>query len=277
MNIVEAYVEQFKYLNVIFTSVDYELLKEIIYNLALDFKAQFVDAYAIMTNIEDIDNERFKELVSGKNPIKFIICPVFPSNFTKIRSSFHVNLSLNEILISEKKINKELINMENKYKNDSIINKYFNVSKYKDNTKKLEDDIFNIILSRINKKLDNGNYEEKSKVDEYEEFKTEKHVSKPYDHYKKEEYLETKDNKFDEQMLEDLSDDSYTSMEDNIIETEDVNMDEYVDPVKDFSDMDSFDVYPQNGGLNKHEIRGIRIIKKEYGISGKRILRKNGK
>ena len=60
MNIVEAYVEQFKYLNVIFTSVDYELLKEIIYNLALDFKAQFVDAYAIMTNIEDIDNERFK-------------------------------------------------------------------------------------------------------------------------------------------------------------------------------------------------------------------------
>jgi hypothetical protein len=158
MNIVEAYVEEFGFFNVIFTCVDYDLLKEIIYNLALDFNAQFVDAYSIIRNIEDIDKERLNELTSGRNPIKFIICPVLPNKFTKIRSSYHINLSLNESLISTKKINKELVDMENNYKIDSIINKYINVSKYKDNIKKLEDDIFTVIIDRIKKKLDGGNY-----------------------------------------------------------------------------------------------------------------------
>ena len=55
MNIVEAYIQQLGFFYVIFTSVDHELLKEVVFNLSEDFNAQFVDAYPIMINVEDID------------------------------------------------------------------------------------------------------------------------------------------------------------------------------------------------------------------------------
>ena len=95
MNIVEAYVKEYDFFYVMFTSVDYNLLKDIIYNLAQDFNAQFIDAYAIMENVEDIDKERLKELTSGRNPVKFIIAPVFPSRYTKLKVSRHINIALN--------------------------------------------------------------------------------------------------------------------------------------------------------------------------------------
>ena len=43
MNILEAYVEQSGYFNVIFSSVDYELLKKVVLNLCKDFNAEFID------------------------------------------------------------------------------------------------------------------------------------------------------------------------------------------------------------------------------------------
>lgn len=283
MNIVEAYIEQFEFFYVMFTSVDHKLLKEVVYNLSDDFNAQFIDAYPIMTNVEDIDHQRLHELLSGKNPVKFIIAPVFPSRFTKVKSSFHINLSLNETLISTRNIDRSLMDLENKYKTDSIIQKYFNVAKYKDDNKKLEDDIFNILIKRINKKLDNGNYEEKLKNEDFKEFKTEKIVSKKYDHDKKEEYLEEKNKKVDEKIFEDMDDSepSESIEEDKYVKTEDVNSDdekdEYGDnilfPTKDFSDLDSYDRHYQyyHGGY----ISGTREINREYGISGKRVIKKN--
>ena len=283
MNIVEAYIEQFEFFYVMFTSVDHKLLKEVVYNLSDDFNAQFIDAYPIMTNVEDIDHQRLHELLSGKNPVKFIIAPVFPSRFTKVKSSFHINLSLNETLISTRNIDRSLIDLENKYKTNSIIQKYFNVAKYKDDNKKLEDDIFNILIKRINKKLDNGNYEEKLKNEDFKEFKTEKIVSKKYDHDKKEEYLEEKNKKVDEKIFEDMDDSepSESIEEDKYVKTEDVNSDdekdEYGDnilfPTKDFSDLDSYDRHYQyyHGGY----ISGTREINREYGISGKRVIKKN--
>lgn len=301
MNIVEAYVKEYEYFYVMFTSVDHKLLKDVIYNLAQEFNAQFVDAYAIMENVEDIDKERLKELISGRNPVKFIIAPVFPSRYTKLRVSFHINLSLNDTLISSKNIKKSLVDLERKYKNDeySVIHKYLNIAKYKDNIQKLEDDIFENIITRINKKLDDGGYQDKIKAQPVEnsnkEFKKEKIISKRYDHDKKEEYLENKNEKIDEEIFNNIEDSETddSPRENNYIETEDVNMDDELDedgdnifiPTKDFSDLDILDVYPQAGGLNgvgivnnkNGIINGIRMIKNEYGISGKRILKKKMK
>jgi len=284
MNIVEAYVEQFGFFYVMFTSIDHKLLKEVVYNLSNDFNAQFIDAFSIMENVEDIDKERLSELLSGRNPVKFIIAPIFPSRFTKVRISFHINLSLNDTLISTRNIKRDLVNLENTYKNDSLIHKYFNVSKYTNDNKKLDDDIFNILIKRINKKLDDGDYEDKLKQDDFKEFKTEKIVSKRYDHNKKEEYLEEKNKKVDEKIFEDMDDSvpSESIDEDKYVKTEDVNSDdekdEYGDnillPTKDFSDLDVFDrhyQYYEGGGY----ISGTREIKHEYGISGKRLIKKN--
>ena len=72
MNILEAYVEQFGFFFAVFTSVDYHLLKEIVFNLSNDFNAEFVDTYSILENIEDVDHERLKELMKqmGKYEVR---------------------------------------------------------------------------------------------------------------------------------------------------------------------------------------------------------------
>ena len=181
MNILEAYISQMDYFNVVFTSIDYELLKKIVFNLAKDFDAEFIDIYSIMTNIKDLDTDRLKEMTSSLAKVKFLIAPIFPSikktneTFTsnidnkspvftsifKFKVSYHINLSLNKFLIEKNKIRNELVNLEAKYKEDWMMAKYINVAKYKDNTNLLEDDIFNLIIGKIQKKLDNGKYEEK--------------------------------------------------------------------------------------------------------------------
>ena len=51
MNILDAYVKEYGYFNVVFTSVDYELLRKVIGNLAKDFKAEILNIYSIMVNI----------------------------------------------------------------------------------------------------------------------------------------------------------------------------------------------------------------------------------
>ena len=301
MNILEAYVDQSGYFNVIFSSVDYELLKEIILNLSQDFNAEFIDLFPIMTNMEDIDNDRVKELLSFRNPVKFIIVPVFPLKYIKVGVSYHINISLNYKLINERNINKDYVNLEAKYKEQSMINKYINLTKYVDDKKKLEDDIFNIIIYRIKKKLDDGKYEDrlkKEKMSEKEEenseekmiekeekdkkeeklneFKTEKLVSKSYDHDAKEEYLDKANEPVDNKILEDMDDtsDPLNNMSDNVT-LEDVNMDDEMDPVNDYSSMDAFEVYnhDQEGGIRTNIIEGTRVLKRVYGVVGYRILR----
>ena len=105
----------------------------------------------------------------------------------KLKVSFHINISLNYKLINERDIKKEYLDLEDKYKEQAMVNKYINLSKYLDDTNKLENEIFNVLISRITKKLDNGKYEKRLKKSSSEstnntfssdDFTTDKLVSK---------------------------------------------------------------------------------------------------
>jgi hypothetical protein len=286
MNILEAYVEQLGYFNVIFSSVDYELLKKVVLNISKDFNAEFIDLFPIMINMEDIDNDRVKELTNTENNVRFIIVPVFPLKYANVRVSYHINISLNFKLINDRNIKKEYVDLESKYKDQSMVNKYMNLTKYVDNENKLEDDIFNVLISRITKKLDNGKYEDRVKSEEPKfekkkhnsdnEFKTEKIVSKRYDHDAKEEYLDKKNDSIDQDILnevDDLTNDPYKATSD--IELEDVNMDDEMIPTNDYSSMEPFEIYnhDQFGGIRNNIIIGKRILKKKLGVIGSRMLK----
>ena len=258
MNILEAYISQMDYFNVVFTSIDYELLKKIVFNLAKDFDAEFIDIYSIMTNIKDLDTDRLKEMTSSLAKVKFLIAPIFPSikkkneTFTsnidnkspvftsifKFKVSYHINLSLNKFLIEKNKIRNELVNLEAKYKEDWMMAKYINVAKYKDNTNLLEDDIFNLIIGKIQKKLDNGKYEEKinNKNDNSSGVpvmsKSSRHASE-YDHDKKEEYLDKINEKIDNDIYAEVDDSVYEGIVDDTVVTDDVNMDDELSDTED--------------------------------------------
>jgi hypothetical protein len=280
MNILEAYVEQLGYFNVIFSSVDYELLKRVVLNLSQDFNAEFIDLFPIMMNMEDIDNDRVSELTSSENQVRFIIVPVFPLKYVNLRVSYHINISLNFKLINERKINKQYVDLEAKYKDQAMINKYMNLTKYNDNESKLEDDIFNILIGRITKKLDNGDYEErlqKEKVKQRDEdFKTEKLVSKKYDHDAKEKYLDEKNAKIDSEILEEVDDSTIDPYNDSAVKVglEDINMDDEIIPINDYSSMEPFEVYnhEQSGGI-RNVIVGTRVIKNRLGLYGSRRIK----
>ena len=288
INILEAYVEQLGYFNVIFSSVDYELLKKVVLNLCKDFNAEFIDLFPIMINMEDIDNNRVKELTNTENKIRFIIVPVFPLKYANVRVSYHINISLKFQLINDRNIKKEYVDLETKYKDQSMINKYMNLSKYIDNDSKLESDIFNVLITRINKKLDNGNYENslktkkpdnkisKEKIDE-KEFKTEKLVSKKQDQDAKEVYLEKKNDPIDQDILIEVADSTIDPFEDvsSIMSLDDVNMDDDIEPVNDYSSMKPFEVYnhDQSGGIIKNIIIGKRMIRDRLVVLGSRILK----
>ena len=286
MNILEAYVEQLGYFNVIFSSVDYELLKKVVLNLSKDFNAEFIDLFPIMINMEDIDNDRVKELTNTENKVRFIIVPVFPMKYANVRVSYHINISLNFKLINDRNVKKEYVDLDLKYKDQAMVNKYMNLTKYVDNENKLEDDIFKVLISRITKKLDNGKYEDRVKSEEPkfekkehksdEEFKTEKIVSKRYDHDAKEEYLDKKNKSIDQDILNDVDDstiDPYKATSD--VELEDVNMDDEMIPTNDYSSMEPFEVYnhDQSGGIRNNIIIGKRILKKRLGVIGSRMLK----
>ena len=285
MNILEAYIQQYGFFNVLFSSVDYELLKKIVLNLSNDFNAEFIDLFPIMINIEDIDDNRVKDLTSTENKTRFIIVPTFPYKYVKIKTSFHINISLNYKLISERDIKKEYLDLEDKYKETTKVDKFINLSKYLDDTNKLENEIFNVLISRITKKLDNGNYQKRLKNSSSEstnntfssdDFTTDKLVSKKYNHDVKEKYLEKKNEIIDEDIMNEISDSEIDPYEDiNTIELEDVNMDDKIIPVNDYSSMEPFEIYNQDGGLN--EIVGKRVIKKKIILFGKRKLNKKMK
>jgi len=300
MNILEAYIEQFGYLNIIFSSIDYELLKKVVLNLSQDFNAEFLDLFPIMINMEDIDNERVKQLTDTENQVRFIIVPVFPLKYVKLRVSYHINMSLNFKLITDKNIKKDYVELEQKYKDEAMINKYMNLSKYINNDSKLETDIFNVLITRITKKLDNGNYEDRLKTeksdnkiskekikdnkiskekikDPEEEFKTEKLVSKKQDQDAKEVYLENKNDPIDQEILTEVADSTIDPFEDinSKMTLDDVNMDDDIEPTNDYSGMEPFEVYnhDQSGGIRKNIIIGKRMIRDRLVVIGSRILK----
>lgn len=299
MNILDAYIEQYGFFNVIFSSVDYDLLKELVLNLSKDFKAEFIDLFPIMINIEDIDNDRVKELTSTENKTRFIITPTFPYKYVNIKTSFHINISLNYKLILERNIKKEYVDLENKYRDPNMKGiKYINLSKYQNDIKKLENDMFNIMISRITKKLDNGNYEERLKNSvtesldisettelntdsiQTDDITTDKLVSKKFDHDVKEKYLEKKNESVDQEIMNQISDETTDPYENiNLIDSEDVNIDDKINPSNDFSSMKPFEIYneEQNKNFDKRVIVGKRIIKDSMVLFGKRKLRKKMK
>merc|ERR1711991_135307 len=159
MNILDAYVKEYGYFTVIFTSVDENLLSEIVVNLASDFKAEVINIFSIMQNIDDLDEDRLLELFNVKNKVRFVITPIFPKGFTKrpIMTSYHINIPLNDKTKIEKGINKSLTDLENKYKDKTFVNKYLNLSKFNSNYE-LESKIYDMLIERINLKLDKGTY-----------------------------------------------------------------------------------------------------------------------
>lgn len=338
MSVIDAYIKEYGYLNIVLTSVDYKLLKEVAGNLSKDFGSVIIDLFPIVENLNDIDSKRAKELMQIDNPIKFIIAPFFPTaktsyepnsymneitkkstpyhlkihNLTggseykttitnatripldfsrgqlKIKASLHINLSLNKKMIEEKKIPSKLVDQEFVYKNFSRVNKYMNVSKY-DSNSKLEDDIFNYVIEKVQKKLDKGKYLERIKdikVESESELNTEsiklstddsltksefseKLVSKKYDHDKKEKYIDEKNRLIDNDIMSDTDiDDEIIDPLDNlnyknIVDIEDINVDNYIDPTFDFSE----------GRI----IFGTRKLNKKFAVIGKRKLLKKMK
>ena len=175
MNILQAYVIQKGKFVVVFSSPDEKLLKEVVQNLAEDFGALFINLYPYLKDMNNIDNETIGKLFMVDSNVMFVIGPAFPTYYIKsLRSTYHISINLNNTLIEERGINKDVLKVYEEYggikysfkknkKNEDIrssINKTLNLSKFK-NTSLLEDEIFNILIEAIETKLDGGKYLEK--------------------------------------------------------------------------------------------------------------------
>ena len=175
MNILQAYLIQKNKFVVVFSSPDKNLLKEVVQNLANDFGALFINLFPYLKDMENIDNDTISKFFNVENNVIFVIGPAFPTYYIKnLKFDYHINISLNNNLIKEKGIDRNILKIYEEYgsikysfisnkKNDEVrssINKTLNLSKFKNN-RLLEDEIFNILIERIEKKLDGGKYLEK--------------------------------------------------------------------------------------------------------------------
>lgn len=173
MNILEAYLIQKKSkFVVLFSSPDEKLLKEIIYNLSKDFKAEVLNLYPYLKEMENLDNRLLEKFFNVESQVVFIIGPAFPTYYIKgLKSDYHINISLSKSLSIERgvdknvfKINEEYSSIKYSFKKNKVnnqikssINKTFNLAKFS-STKLLEDEIFNELIEMIKKKLDGGKY-----------------------------------------------------------------------------------------------------------------------
>ena len=156
---------------VLFSSPDEKLLKEIIYNLSKDFKAEVLNLYPYLKEMENLDNRLLEKFFNVESQVVFVIGPAFPTYYIKgLKSDYHINISLSKSLSIERgvdknvfKINEEYSSIKYSFKNKannqikSSINKTFNLAKFS-STKSLEDEIFNELIEMIKKKLDGGKY-----------------------------------------------------------------------------------------------------------------------
>ena len=173
MNILEAYLIQKKSkFVVLFSSPDEKLLKEIIYNLSKDFKAEVLNLYPYLKEMENLDNRLLEKFFNVESQVVFVIGPAFPTYYIKgLKSDYHINISLSKSLSIERgvdknvfKINEEYSSIKYSFKKNKVnnqikssINKTFNLAKFS-STKSLEDEIFNELIEMIKKKLDGGKY-----------------------------------------------------------------------------------------------------------------------
>ena len=173
MNILEAFLIQKKSkFVVLFSSPDEKLLKEIIYNLSKDFKAEVLNLYPYLKEMENLDNRLLEKFFNVESQVVFVIGPAFPTYYIKgLKSDYHINISLSKSLSIERgvdknvfKINEEYSSIKYSFKKNKVnnqikssINKTFNLAKFS-STKSLEDEIFNELIEMIKKKLDGGKY-----------------------------------------------------------------------------------------------------------------------
>lgn len=175
MNILQAYVIQKGKFVVVFSSPDENLLKKVVQNLAEDFGALFLNLFPYLKDMENIDNRTISSFFNVDSNVIFVIGPAFPTYYIKaLRFNYHININLNNTLIEERNVNKDMLKIYEQYssikysfkqnkKNNEVrssISKTLNLSKFK-NTTLLEDEIFNILIEYIEKKLDSGKYVEK--------------------------------------------------------------------------------------------------------------------
>ena len=241
MNILEAYILQKKFLTIVISCLDIVRLKEISRNLANDLHADLIDLSDKMNNIANLDEINLDEINSldTQGTIKIIASPIYPDNFFKFRINFHINLSLNNNLIEKLNIDRNLIELNSKTVKSTRINKFLNLSKFKGNNE-VEDNLFTLIMDFISKKLDNGNYLKRIKE------KDDSDISDVND-------------KIDNQIMEQIEIDSDEPLIDvaNEIKADDVNMDDEMIPINDFSDDDGFrDLHEvdQHGGIDKNKL-----------------------
>ena len=271
MNILEAYIQQKKYLTIVISCLDVDLLKEISNNLSSDFGAKVIDLTEKLKNINseaDINIEEINKLDTN-DPIKIIISQIFPENFFNFRLNYHINISLNKAQIEEKKIDQNLLNLSKNFSYN--VSKYLNLKNF-DNLIDIEDKIFDIVLNFINKRLDNGKYSDKI--------------------LKLEEDKDINDNdEIDNEILEELSSQSENPLEDagiKDITESDIRIDELEETKIINTDNNFYDTHDvkitQKGGINKKKVIDdltdsiseylYDSILKKIEISGSRILRK---
>lgn len=249
MNILEAYILQKKYLTIVLSCLDISVLKEIGTNLSKDLDFTLIDLTDKINDIsslDEIDISNINELDTNDSK-KIIISSIFPDNFFKFRINFHINISLSKNLIEEKSINMNLVNLNSNIVKSSRINKFINLHKF-NNNKDIEDNIFQILMEFITKKLDNGSYSQRiqnlqDKSDPLHEIEHNK-----------------KNDKIDNDIMEDIELNSIDPIKDiNVqeISVEDVDMDDEFIPTKPFQDenlfMDTHEVR-QYGGFSSNEI-----------------------
>lgn len=277
MNVLEAYIQQKKYLTIVISCFDVNLLKEIANNLSSDFGAKVIDLtdkFKDITSETDINIEEINNLDTNDS-IKIIICQMFPENFFSFRLNYHINISLNKNYIEENKLDQNLINLSKNFSYN--VSKYLNLKNF-DKRIDIEDNIFDIIMNFIKKRLDNGKYSEK--------------ILKLKD---VEDKGKIEEDNIDNQILDELSSESVNPLEDAGIKdfTEsDIRIEELEETKIINSDNNFYDTHDimirQNGGidknkviedltesvsdylyesiLNKIEINGTRILRKKLNI-----------
>ena len=150
MNILDAWLKQYNFFNIIFSSVDLKLLTKIVKNLSKDFGAKVFDISEDIINVDSPNYDNIKKKICTKDKIKFIIAPYLQDSLNPFEKSYHINISLNKTLKIEKKIPIEIVLSNSKYSQTYRVNKYYNLNKF-ENDGILEDDIFNHLIKYIQK------------------------------------------------------------------------------------------------------------------------------
>ncbi len=160
-NVLDVLLMRKKKYIVLFSGLDFSPVEQIANDLSKDFNSTVLNF--IHLGLEDsLDpvNTRVNDLINKSNKPLFIIGKTFPSSKLKIPVDLHIHISLHQIAILKLDPLKRQ-DLPAKYV-ESIktnrVNKYINLQK-EYSLDKIEDEIFNIIVDDIEKKVYGDQYE----------------------------------------------------------------------------------------------------------------------